>query len=125
MPPGRLFVKVLVGAALCLALLTSALLPAPADLPAVALEQPSLYRLEIAMAFFYGSLLLATPAYSGLAMGRLPIEISTRGAKFATEADQAVARDGATTKQLEQGVADLKAKLAAIKVEVDRLRQQP
>jgi hypothetical protein len=77
----RNLVRVLVGTALCTALSVCIAVPIPADLPAIALLQPSLYRLEVALLVFYGCLLLLTPAFSGLIRGRLPIEISTRGAK--------------------------------------------
>lgn len=82
MSTSRTLVRILIGAALSLAL-AAALFPLPEDLPAVALGQTGLYRLEVALAAFYGLLLLVTPVYAGLAAGRLPIEISTRGAKFA------------------------------------------
>jgi hypothetical protein len=88
MPRLRNLVRALVGTALFTALVACAVLPIPDDLPAVALEQAGLYRLEVALAVFYGCLLLVTPAYSGVVAGRLPIEISTRGAKFAAEATQ-------------------------------------
>jgi len=65
------------------------------------LQQPGLYRLEVGLVVLYGCLLIVTPAYSGLAAGRLPIEISTRGARFAAEADQAAERDEARIKELE------------------------
>jgi len=60
--------------------------PVPEDLPAIAIRQPGLYRLEVALLIFYGWLLLLTPAFSGLIRGRLPIEISTRGANAHREA---------------------------------------
>jgi len=56
--------------------------PAPADLPAVALGQVPLYRLEILLALVYGGLLLLTPLFQGLFYGRLPIELSHRGARW-------------------------------------------
>lgn len=102
MPGHGNFVRALVGAALSAALAASAVLPVPENLPAVALGQTSLYRLEIALAAFYGCLLLATPAYSGLVLGRLPIEISTRGARFAEETDRAAEQDEARINDLER-----------------------
>lgn len=74
----RLFVRILMGSALCTALLAFALVSVPVDakgdpeLPAPAFEQVGLYRLEAALLVFYGSLLLVTPAFSGLVRGRLP-----------------------------------------------------
>ena len=72
----RTLIRILIGAALGFALVACAVLPVPADLPAVALEQAGLYRLEIALAAFYGCLLLVTPAYSGVVAGRLPNEFA-------------------------------------------------
>lgn len=83
---GRTIVRFLISAALLVAILTAALAPASA-LPAIALGQLWLYRLEVSLLAFYACLLLITPAFSGLIRGRLPIEISTRGARFAEEAD--------------------------------------
>jgi hypothetical protein len=119
----RNLVRVLVGAALCVALAACAALPVPEDLPAMALEQAALYRLEVALAAFYGCLLVATPAYSGLVLGRLPIEISTRGAKFAGEADQTVERDEATIRKLERGIAELDAGLSDAQIDIDLLKR--
>lgn len=95
-PVERTFVRILVAAALGSAIIACAVVPIPRNakgdsaLPAVAFEQPGLYRLEIALLVFYGVLLLATPAFSGLIRGRLPTEISARGAKFADGLDQSV-----------------------------------
>lgn len=121
----RNLVRALVGTALCVALAASTALPVPENLPAIALEQAALYRLELALGVFYGCLLLATPAYSGLAMGRLPIEISTRGAKFATEADQADKRDETTIKKLEREITELTVGLYEANVDIDRLGKSP
>lgn len=123
MPGLRNLVRVLVGAALCVALLACAVLPIPENLPAVALGQASIYRLEVGLAVFYGCLLLATPAYSGLVIGRLPTEISTRGAKFAGEADQTVERDEATIRRLERDIAALDAGLSDAQTDIDILRR--
>lgn len=56
--------------------------PAP---PAVALNNPGLFHVEVALLAFYGGLLLLTPAFAGLFRGRLPSEISTKGAKYEEE----------------------------------------
>ena len=123
MPRLRNLVRARVGTALGVALAACAALPVPEDLPTIALEQAALYRLELALAVFYECLLLATPAYSGLAMGRLPIEISTRGARFAEEADQTAEQDEATIRNLEQGFAQLKADLSEAKVDIGLLEE--
>jgi hypothetical protein len=72
---------------------------------------------------FYGDLLLVTPAFSGLVRGRLPIEISTRGAKFAEEVDQSAAENEATFKELELRVRSLAAALQTTTVEIERLKK--
>jgi hypothetical protein len=122
MPGLRNLVRALVGAALGVALGACAVLPVPKDLPAIALEQGALYRLEVAMAVFYGCLLMVTPAYSGSAIGRLPIEISTRGARFAEEAERSAERDEAAARELEHTANRLREKLAMAISEIDRLK---
>jgi hypothetical protein len=124
----RLFVRILIGAALCAALLVFALVSVPMnaegdpDLPAAAFAQVGLYRLEAALLVFYGSLLLATPAFSGLARGRLPIEISMRGAKFAEETDQSTEAAKAAIKELESTTESLSEDLAAASIEIEELK---
>jgi hypothetical protein len=74
----RLSIRIFVAIALGFAFAAFFLAPVPADdlgrthLPALALEQVALYRLEVALLVFYGCLLLATPAFSGLHCKRLP-----------------------------------------------------
>jgi hypothetical protein len=125
----RLFIRILVAVALCLALAAFSLAPVPQDglghphLPASALDQTVLYRLEVALLVFYGCLLLATPAFAGLFRGRLPIEISTRGAKFAAEADEAAAKTEATLKAVERATARLKEGLEEAQAEIQSLQE--
>ena len=123
MPTAPVIVRALVGAALCLALTASTLFPAPEDLPAVALGQTGLYRLEVALAAFYGLLLLLTPAYSGLVTGLLPIEISTRGAKFAEKADGSATVTKVEIEELRRTVGDLTETLAANELRMERLQK--
>jgi hypothetical protein len=123
----RLFIRALVAIALCLALAAFAVAPVPKDgfgnlhLPGPALEQVALYRLEVALLVFYGCLLLATPAVSGLLRGRLPIEISTRGAKFAAEADEAALENEAAIKALERRTRQLRQGLKDAQIEIEAL----
>jgi hypothetical protein len=118
----RLLIRVLIGAALCVAVLVSTLTPAPPSLPAVTFEQAGLYRLEVALLVFYGCLLLMTPAFSGLARGRLPTEISVRGAKFEEKAEDSVEVAEARIEELEQRITDLADGLTAADIEIDRLK---
>ena len=87
-------------------------------------RQAGLYRLEVALLVFYGSLLLITPAFSGLIRGRLPIEISTRGARFAEEADQSAESNEAAIRKLEQIASSLTDDLTEAKAEIEELKEQ-
>jgi hypothetical protein len=124
----RALVRALVGAALVAA--ACAAVPVPLDaqgdpeLPALAFGQEGLYRLEVALLVFYGSLLLITPAFSGLARGRLPIEISARGAKFSEGADRSVDATEAGIKKLEQATTRLADKLAGADIEIRKLKER-
>jgi hypothetical protein len=117
-----MLVRIVVGFALCLALAACAVLSVPGDLPAIALGQPSIYRLEVALSVFYACLLIVTPAYSGLIAGRLPDEISTRGARFAEEADRSVAQQAAITGELRQTTSRLGEELEKVTIELARLK---
>lgn len=114
--------RILIGAALCVAIPTAAFAPA-SSLPAVALGQVCLYRLEVSLLVFYGCLLLITPAFSGLIRGRLPTEISTRGAKFAGEADQASELANAAIEELDLRVREIDDALTEARAEIDHLKQ--
>jgi hypothetical protein len=124
----RVLVRVLVAVALVLALLASVVVPVPlgedgdSALPAVAFGQVALYRLEVALLVFYSGLLIATPAFSGLIRGRLPIEISARGAKFAEEASHSTVIHGQKIEDLERTTEDHAVRLATVDLEIKRLR---
>lgn len=117
----RALVRILIGGALCIAILTAVF--APASAPAVALGQAWLYRLEVSLLAFYGCLLLITPAFSGLIRGRLPIEISTRGARFAEETNRYAALDQEMIKELELATGDLAQALADAQIEIEQLHE--
>jgi len=125
----RHLVRALVAVVLGLALMAFIGVPIPLgedgnpDLPAAAFGQMSLYRLEVALLVFYGGLLIATPSISGLIRGRLPIEISTRGAKFADGTDQSAERNEADIRQIEESVSNFAEALADINAEIEGLRQ--
>jgi hypothetical protein len=124
----RLFIRILVGVALFIALTVFVLVPVPTAgeapaLPAAAFGQPGIYRLEVALLTFYGGLLLITPAFSGLVRARLPIEISARGAKFAVEVDQPPSGpEQAEIKELHQVTKRLADELAVVKRDMKQLR---
>lgn len=118
----RSLVRILIGAALLVAIVTAALAPTSA-LPAVALGQTWLYRLEVSLLAFYSCLLLITPAFSGLIRGRLPIEISTRGARFAEETKRYAALDEVTIRELEETMGDLSQAIANAQIEIGQLSE--
>jgi hypothetical protein len=64
-------------------------LPTAHDLPALALGNRELLWLERTLVLFYGFLLLFVPVLRAL-QGELPIELSTRGARYAEASDDAV-----------------------------------
>lgn len=82
--------------------------PIPDELPAVALGQAAVYRVEVLLALVYGGLLLLTPLFRGVGHGQLPVEISHRGAKWPPPAEEAVAR-------LEEEIVEMKAERIMLK----------
>jgi hypothetical protein len=124
----RSAVRALVTALAVITILAVVLVPLPGKdkhgnvgLPAVALNQVTLYRLEVGLVVFYAGLLLLTPAFSGMIRGRLPSEISARGAKFAEEVDQSVkiAQDG-VDRQAEKSI-ELETQIARARLNIDQL----
>ena len=91
------------------------------DLPSIALGQESIYRIEIFLAVFYGGLLIATPAYRGLVSGRLPIEVSTRGAKFAEDAADSIEETQKLVEELRERLRKSEATVARTRLNVDQL----
>ncbi len=73
----------------------------------MALGQVVVYRLEVLLALVYGGLLLLTPLFQGLLYGRLPIELSHRGAKWPPPAEEAMA-------ELQGEIGELEAELAIL-----------
>ncbi|HEY6730934.1 MAG TPA: hypothetical protein VI039_07910 [Solirubrobacterales bacterium] len=120
----RTLVRILLSIAICVALFIAALAPDHV-LPAVAFGQSILYRLEVALLVFYGILLLVTPAFLGLTRGRLPTEISTRGAKFAEETNRSTTLNEAKIEALKHATDDLIEGLRAANFEIERLKQMP
>jgi hypothetical protein len=125
----RTLVRIFMLASLCSALLAFALVSVPRNasgdpaLPAAAFEQVGLYRLEVALLVFYGCLLLMTPAFLGLARGRLPTEVSVRGAKFEERADWSVELAEAKIEELKQRTSDLEDGMAVATVKIDQLKK--
>jgi hypothetical protein len=84
------------------------------DLPDVALGKEELYRLEVALLVFYGGLVLLTPFVYGAIRGRVPLEVSARGAKFADEADESI-------KETQKLAGGLKERLTKVEGDIARL----
>jgi hypothetical protein len=76
-------------------------LPTSHDLPALALGNRELLWLERTLVLFYGFLLLVVPVVRAL-QGELPIELSTRGARYAEASDDAIKGLGDRLDQIEQ-----------------------
>jgi energy-converting hydrogenase Eha subunit H len=120
----RNLIRILVALALAAAVSASVLIPVPLGeggdpvLPATAFGQVILYRLEISLVVFYGSLLVITPAFLGLSRGRLPTEISARGAKFAEGTDRSAERNEAEIRRLEEVINNLADASAAMTMEI-------
>jgi hypothetical protein len=95
---------------------------APAKkLPAVALDQPVLYRMEVAVAVFYAGLVIVTPLFFGAARGRLPTEVSARGAKFAEEVDESIKETQELADDLETRVETAERLLALDRIDIQKL----
>jgi len=94
------------------------------DLPSVALGQEAIYRIEIFLAVFYGGLLIATPAYRGVIGGRLPIEVSTRGAKFAEDAADSIEETQKLVEELRERLRKSEATVARTRLNIDQLASQ-
>jgi hypothetical protein len=119
----RKLIRISVGAVLCVALVATTAAPIPEDLPAVAFQQAGLYRLEIALVVFYSGLLIITPTFSGLIRGQLPIEISTRGARFAEEDERSAELTNAKVDALERATDALAERLITAHSEIEQLRK--
>jgi hypothetical protein len=80
--------------------------------------------MEVALLIFYGDLLLITPALLGLLHGRLPIEISTRGARFAEGSEWSASLDEATITELEATIRNLARGLTDAQIEIQQLSER-
>jgi uncharacterized membrane protein len=88
--------------------------------PALALGSHVVLALQVALAFFYGSLLLLVPLVRALD-GDLPVELSLRGARWSEQADGFRGEVLKRQKEDEERVARAESELRA---EVRLLRQR-
>lgn len=95
----------------------------PSPLPTVALGQGFLYRVELLLATVFAALLLLTPLLQGVLNGRLPTEITARGAKYEEVSDSLKAAETRIGK-LEETLASTAAAAFAAKADIDQLRKQ-
>jgi hypothetical protein len=102
----RWSVPVVVGAAFAAAVMGGIFLPRTGGLPGPALGTKWLLYALRALVIFYGLLLLLIPLIRAL-RGELPVELSTRGARYE--------ETGATSKAID----DLVAKIAAMEIRLD------
>ena len=82
-------IRIGIPAAGAAAIVVGIALPTAHDLSALALGNRELLWLERTLVLFYGFLLLFVPVVRAL-QGELPIELSTRGARYAEASDDAV-----------------------------------
>jgi hypothetical protein len=94
-------------------------------LPGIALGQPFVCRVEVYLAIVYGGLLLLTPLFYGLLQGRLPIEISHRGARWQEAANETIDGLSASVRTLQQDSTDLRVRLVQQQLEIQRLAGPP
>jgi hypothetical protein len=95
-----------------------------AQLPAVALGQTFIYRVELLVATVFAGLLLLTPLLQGLLNGRLPTEITARGAKYHPEDVAAgLAEAQKRIDKLEATLASDVGALVAVKADVQALKR--
>lgn len=126
-------VRLLVLAIVAAALVTAACIGVPSkqeggervdDLPAVALGQVAVYRLEIFLLVFYGGLLVLVPVYRGLVGGRLPTEISARGAKFAEEAAGSIEATQELVEELDERLRGVEAGVLRARLDIDQIADE-
>jgi hypothetical protein len=82
-------IRIGIPAAALTSLLLGILLPTAGDLPAVALDSRELLWAERTLVFFYGFLLFFVPILRAV-RGELPVELSTRGARYAEASQEAI-----------------------------------
>ena len=85
----RSTIRLTIPSAALAALIVGIAAPEPRPLPSLALGSRELLWLERTLVLFYGLLLLLVPLLRALA-GELPIELSTRGARYADSSQQAI-----------------------------------
>jgi hypothetical protein len=86
---GETAIRWAIPAAALAALVVGIAVPAPQHVPSPALDSRELLWLERTLVLFYGFLLLFVPFLRALA-GELPVELSTRGARYADSSEQAI-----------------------------------
>lgn len=126
----RWAIRILVGALVVSALIVALTVAVPMktvggvqreSLPAVALGQEVLYRLEVGVILFYGGLIILTPVFRGAVLGRLPIEISARGAKFAQEVDESLEATQQLVEAHQDQLDDIEKRAIRARLNLDQL----
>ncbi len=96
-------IRLAIPAAAVAAIVLGIALPVPRSLPGPALGSQELLWVERAILFFYGFLLLFVPVLRALE-GVLPIELTTRGARYAEASDDAIEELAARLEDAEDGL---------------------
>jgi hypothetical protein len=126
----RFAIRVATAALLLIALVISVWLDPPTviragrdvvRLPDVALGQQALYRLEVGLVAFYGGLFILVPLFFGVVRGRLPTEISARGAKFGEDVDESIKEAQALVDDLDRRIEYAESRLARDRLNIDQL----
>jgi hypothetical protein len=73
---------------------------------------------------FYGGLLVLLPAYRGIINGKLPIEISARGTKFAEEVDRTILEAQEAVNELEKTTEGLKIQMGRARLNIDQIASE-
>lgn len=98
---------------------------APDRLPSVALGQELMYRLELLLGSLFSGLLVATPLLQGVINGRLPTEITARGAKYdPEEVSQGLAALEDRISQIEAAVTKTGGEALALRADVEVLKER-
>lgn len=121
----RWLIRAVIAALALSSMLFAGLVGAPSRLPSVAMGQELLYRLELLLASFFSGLLVATPLLQGVINGRLPTEITARGAKYdPEEISQGLAALENRIAKIDAAVTSAGGEALALRADVDRLKER-
>jgi hypothetical protein len=121
----RWLIRFVIAALGVAALLLAVTANAPDQLPSIALGQVPMYRLELLLGAFFGGLLVATPLLQGVINGRLPTEITARGAKYdPEEVSEGLGALEDRINALEDALTKTGGEAIALRAEVEELKER-